>query len=299
MNVLQTPIKIFLSIFLMLTTTTYACDVCGCGSANSSSFANVLGGNYLGFTYNYMYFEYIQSNADSNFPLAKDHVNTLSISGQYQLTDKLQVNAIVPYRFNNRYKASGNVSNSGIGDISIYGLINLLNKNSNHSFKLGVGVKLPTGEFDLQNSSLNQTSAAQLGTGSWDLLLPFQYNYNKEQWSVNVSAMYFLKGTNNDDFKYGNQTQINVNTTYVFPLATNISIAPIVGLSYDHFLASERFDIVDNRTNGYMTNASVAVQMETKNFIMGLNSQLPVSQNLIENEVTFNYGLGVYTYWKF
>ncbi|MDO6738605.1 transporter [Wenyingzhuangia sp. 2_MG-2023] len=297
---MQTLIKIFFTLLLIINSTkTYACDVCGCGSSNSSSFANVLGGNYVGFSYNYMYFQYIQNYSDSDFPLAKDHVNTVSISGQYQITDKVQINATVPYRFNNRYKASGDVSNSGMGDVSVYGLINLLHADSNHSLKLGAGLKMPTGDFDLQNSSLNKTSAAQLGTGSWDVLLPLQYNYNKEQWSVNVSAMYFLKGKNDDDFKYGNQTQVNVNTTYVFPVVNNFSLAPIVGLSYDYFLASERFDIVDNRTKGYMTNANIGVQMETKKLILGINTQLPIAQNLIENEVTFNQGIGVYTYWKF
>ncbi|NIJ45562.1 hypothetical protein FHR24_002030 [Wenyingzhuangia heitensis] len=299
MNVLQNLIKIIFTLLILISTNTYACDVCGCGSSNSSSFANVLGGNYIGFSYNYMYFQYIQKTADPDFPLAEDHVNTVSVSGQYHITDKIQINATIPYRFNNRYKASGNISNSGMGDISVYGLINVLHSESNHSLKLGAGLKLPTGKFDLQNSSLNQTSAAQLGTGSLDILLPVQYYYTNNQWSFNASAMYFIKGTNDDEFKYGDQTQVNVSTSYVFPVATNISLAPSVGVSYDHFLASERFDIVDSRTKGYMTNASIGVQMETAHLILGVNTQLPIAQNLIDNEVTFNQSVGVYTYFKF
>ena len=299
MNVLQDLTKIFFILLISFSTKIHACDVCGCGASNSSGFANVLGGNYIGFTYNYMHFQYIQSNANPNIPLADDHVNTLSITGQYQLTDYFQIKGTIPYRFNNRYKSTGDFSNNGLGDVSFYGLINVLNAESNHSLKIGAGVKMPTGKFDLKNSSLNQTSAAQLGTGSWDLLLPLQYNYNLNQWSINISAMYFLKGTNNDEFKFGNQTQVNVVSSYVFPLGTNTSIAPIVGASYDHFLASERFGIVDNRTNGEMLNATIGVQAETEHFVVGVNSQLPLSQNLIDNEVTFNYGIGLYTYWKF
>lgn len=299
MNVLQNLNKIIGGLLAIISCNLYACDVCGCGSSNSSSFANMLGGNYIGFTYNYMHFQYIQSNANPNIPLADDHVNTLSITGQYQITDKLQVNAMVPYRFNNRYKTSGDFSNQGIGDVSVLGLISLLNQESSHSLKIGAGIKMPTGEFDLKNSSLNQTSAAQLGTGSWDVLLPLQYNYNVNQWSVNVSAMYFIKGENEDEFKYGNQTQVNINTSYVFPLSTGWSIAPTVGVSYDYFLASERFDIVDNRTKGYMTNANIGLQLETEKMVFGMNAQLPIDQNLIDNEVTLNYGVGVYTYWKF
>ncbi|MGY5353737.1 hypothetical protein [Wenyingzhuangia sp. IMCC45467] len=299
MNVLPTLTKILFTVLLITSTNIFACDVCGCGASNSNSFANVLGGNYVGFTYNYMHFQYIQNNSNPNFPLATDHVNTLSITGQYFITDKIQVNGTIPYRFNNRYKASGDVANNGVGDVSLYGMYNLLQNTNNHNLKIGVGLKLPTGKFDLQNSSLNQTSAAQLGTGSWDVLFPLQYHYNKNNWSVNMSAMYFLKGKNNDEFKYGNQTQINISSSYVFPLRTKFSIASIIGASYDHFLASERFDIVDNRTNGKMLNANIGIQAETEHFIVGVNSQLPLSQNLIDNEVTFNYGLGVYTYWKF
>ncbi len=291
--------KIIMGLIALTTIQLHACDVCGCGSGNSSSFANVLGGNYIGFTYNYMHFQYIQSNANPNIPLADDHVNTLSLTGQYQITDAFQVSATLPYRFNNRYKSSGKFSNNGIGDVSLVGLYNVLSAKSNHSLRIGAGVKMPTGEFDLKNSSLNQTSAAQLGTGSWDLLLPLQYNYNVNQWSVSLSAMYFLKGKNKDEFKFGNQTQININTSYVFSVATGMSVAPIVGFSYDHFLASERFDIVDERTKGYMTNANMGVQLETEKLVVGVNAQLPLDQNLIDNEVTLNYGLGLYTYWKF
>ncbi|MGY6647623.1 transporter [Wenyingzhuangia sp. IMCC45574] len=247
-----------------------------------------------------MYFQYRQSNANRNIPLAKDHVNTVTLSGQYQLTDYVQINALLPYRFNNRYKLSGDVSNSGIGDVSVYGMANVLHSKSRHRLKFGVGFKMPTGKFDLQNSSLNQTSAAQLGTGSWDLLLPFQYNYKQDKWFVNISAMYFLKGENNDNFKFGNQTQVSSQFAYKIPVNNNkLTVVPKVGVSYDHFLPTERFHIVDERTSGHMTSATFTLETYVDKYIVGVNYQTAVSQELIRNEVKFNKGLGIYCYYRF
>ncbi|MDO3695768.1 transporter [Wenyingzhuangia sp. chi5] len=290
--------KIFFTILTIVSVNSYACDVCGCGSTNNNNFTNLLGGNYVGFTYNYMYFQYKQGSF-SNVPMAKDDVNTISITAQYHITNRIQINANVPYKFNHRQKASGDIHTSGMGDIMVYGLMNVLNTDSNHVLKIGAGIKLPTGTFDLQNSSLNQTSAAQLGTGSLDVLLPIKYGYHYNNLSVVLSAMYFIKGTNSDEFKFGNQTQVNTSISYGISLKNKVVISPIAGIGYDHFLASERYDIKDHRTSGTMYNANIGVQLETKRIVVGLNTQLPIKQNLIDNEVVFKNGVGLYTYWKF
>ena len=289
--------KTSIAILMVFSISTYACDVCGCGSSNNSSFANTLGGNFIGFTYNYMYFQYKQGTF-ANTPLAKDYINTVNISAQYHVTSRFQINAMIPYRFNNRYKASGKVTNSGIGDIVFYGMISLLPKHSNHTLKIGAGLKLPTGKFDLANSSLNKTSAAQLGTGSLDILFPVQYSFRHQELSVNLSAMYFIKNKNKQQYKYGNQTQLNARVSYDFSIKKTI-ISPIVGITYNGFLPTEQYGIVDHRTSGYMTNATLGVQVEIDKLVIGLNTQRPIAQNLIKNEVTFKQGIGVYTYWRF
>ncbi len=283
---------------LFFSVTSYACDVCSCGSANNSVFTNAIHGNFIGMSYNHMFFQYKEGVFEDS-PLADDRINTVTATGQYQINDRILINVILPYRFNYRYTSEEDVSLSGLGDVSIYGLISVLNEASKHVLKLGLGLKLPTGKFDLASSQDNKTSSTQLGTGSLDIALPLQYALNLNQFSFNISAVYFIKNTNSEEFKYGNQTQVNTSIAYGIQLSKQLKMSPYVGVNYDQFKPSERFDIIDRRTSGYMTNSNFGIQLETERVIMGLNSQLSLDQNLIEHEVLFRYGMGVFAYWRF
>lgn len=287
-----------LVFFLLAAVSTYACDVCSCGSANNSVFTNAIHGNFIGMSYNHMFFQYKEGVFDDS-PLADDRINTVTVTGQYQINDRILINAILPYRFNYRYTSSEDVSVSGLGDVSIYGMISVLNEASKHVLKLGLGLKLPTGRFDLQSSQDNKTSSTQLGTGSLDVALPLQYAFNLNKFSFNLSAVYFVKNTNSEDFKYGNQSQVNTSVAYGVQVSNGLKLSPYVGVNYDQFKASERFDIVDERTSGYMTNSNFGIQLETERLIMGVNSQLSLDQNLIEHEVMYKYGMGIFAYWRF
>jgi len=287
-----------LFFLLLITAKSFACDVCSCGAANNSVFTNAIHGNFIGMSYNHMFFQYKEGISEDS-ALVDDRINSIAVTGQYQINDRILVNAILPYQFNYRYASDGTASVEGVGDISIYGLVSVLAKTSKHVLKLGLGLKLPTGKFDLQSSQSNKTSSTQLGTGSLDIALPVQYAYNLGDFSFNLSAAYFIKNTNSYDFKYGDQTQLNTSIAYRIPIANSFNISPYLGLNYDKFKASERFDIIDHRTSGYMTNSNFGVQLETERVIMGVNSQLSLDQNLIEHEVMFKFGLGVFAYWLF
>ncbi len=277
----------------------FACDVCSCGSSNSGSFSGNLTGNYIGFSYNFLHFNFKENNLVSNAPIANDYINTVSITGQYFVTDNIQINAIIPYRFNTRSTSFDEVKNQGLGDVTLTGLVSLLAKESTHYLKLGMGVKLPTGTFNLQRANVNQTSATQLGTGSWDVLLPIRYGYRHEDFSISVRGTYYIKNENKDAFKFGNQTQLSTIVTRKFDIKDTYALAPILGVNYDHFLPTSRFGVEDKRTSGYMVNATVGLEADIDAFVVGASYQIPIAQNLIENEVSFNKGLGVYTYWRF
>ena len=298
MNVLKNHRVVVVILFLMFSLESHACDVCSCGSSNSSSFGSAIPGNYIGILYNYMKFHY-NEGVFENSPIAKDHINTLTISGQYQVNDAIQVNILLPYRFNHRYTSVDNVHNNGLGDITLFGTYEFFSKKEEHSLKLGAGLKLPTGNFDLLSSQSNKTSATQLGTGSLDFMIPIQYGYSYEDLSLSLGAVYFMKNKNKEEFKYGNQTQINASVSYSFQLKKGIGLSPMLGVSYDNFLATERFDLVDSRTSGYMTTASLGLEVSIKKLVFGLNSKFPIKQNLIENEVRFKSGVGLYAYKKF
>ncbi len=285
-------------LFLLGVNNSFACDVCSCGASNSTSFTGSLNSNYIGFSYNYLHFSFREGIVD-NSPIADDYINTINILGQYFVTDKIQINTVIPYRLNKREASTGNISNDGIGDITVYGLIGLLSKQSHHSLKVGAGLKLPTGTFNLQRAIANQTSATQLGTGSLDIMLPVQYKVEIKDFTFDLNGTYFIKNKNEEDFKFGNQIQLNVNTSYAIGLRKNNSITPSIGLNYDHFKATERFEVVDKRTSGYMTTVTFGARTNIKKVVVGLTYQVPIKQNLIKGEVTFKKGIGLFTYIRF
>lgn len=292
-------IKILTIVFFTSSISLFACDVCSCGASNGSAFSGNFNGHYIGLSYNYLHFNFKEGIAE-NSPLANDQINLVSLQGQYKLNNKIQLNTIVPYRFNNRETTTDKASNNGIGDVSVYGLYNFFDNQSNHRLKMGAGLKLPTGTFDLQiANSTNQTSAIQLGTGSLDIMLPLQYSFHHKDIVFNVNAIYFIKNKNDDDFKYGNQTQINSQISYQWELNKKTVLVPKVGVSYDHFLATERFNIKDNSTSGYMLNTNFSLETYVSDYVVGVSYQNPITQNLIEGDVAFEKSIGVYTYYRF
>jgi len=292
-------IKQLLGVFLLLPLSIFACDICSCGASGGGSFTSDFDGHYIGLSYNYSHFTYKDGIAN-NSPEGNDNINLVSILGQYKLSKKIQINATIPYRFNRRETVTDKVSNEGIGDVSFYGLYSVFKEESKHGLKIGAGLKLPTGDFDLQvANSNNQTSSIQLGTGSLDVLIPLEYSYRYKRTLFNVNGMYFIKNKNDDEFKYGNQTQINTQISHKWQLSQKTFLIPKVGITYDHFKETERFDIKDKRTSGYMVNAVFSLETYISEYVIGVSYQNPLDQDLIEGDVVFEKSIGVYTYYRF
>lgn len=292
--------KISIILFLLFSTNNYACDVCGCGAANSSNtqYSNY---NYIGLSYSFMHFNY-KEGIHLNSPIGIDKINSLQLTGQYFITNKFSISTIVPFQINSREASNGTEQNHGLGDVSFTGMYNVLHTESDHYLKLGFGIKLPTGEFDLIRANANNAanvSTTQLGTGSYDYMFPLQYGVQLNKLSLQLNAAYFLKTENQYYFKYGNQTQYQAKVKYNFLETETLHLDASLSVSHDDFKNSETSGSANFDTDGKMTNAILGMSCDFKKFVLGVNYQTPISQNLVNNNVTFNNGLGVYTHWKF
>lgn len=285
-------IKFAILLALCYSQVIFACDVCSCGSSNSNNLNGGLSNNYIGLSFNFLHFSFKEGVAN-NSPIADDYIRTISINGQYFINNKIQINAVIPHRINSRVTSNQTVNNNGLGDITLYGLYNTLSHQKKHSLKFGAGLKLPTGKFDISITDINKTSAIQLGTGSLDVLVPIQYKFKSKKVVFNLNGTYFFKNKNSNEFKYGNQIQLNSRIGYKVNIKSNYTIIPSIGLIYDDFKASERFEIIDKRSSGNMTNANFSLQAYLNKIVLGLNYFTPLKQNLIEKEVTFVRSMGV------
>jgi hypothetical protein len=104
---------------------------------------------------------------------------------------------------------------SGFGDIRLIGKIAPW-VTTRHLAVLGVGVKLPTGEYKLldHEGEINEPTI-QPGSGSWDPLFSVHYSYQitPHQWDAFLGGSYQLATENPKDYRFGNTFILNGGTS--------------------------------------------------------------------------------------
>lgn len=284
-------------IIFLIASTSFACDICSCAASSATTMNMDSKSHYISLSYNYLNFKF-KDGVHDNSPYGEDNIHQFNLNGQYMITNRIGVQLSVPYQKNIRNTEDGDASNIGIGDVSLNSVFTIFS-HDNHKIKTGVGVKFPTGEFNYAVATVTNTTANQLGTGSLDVNIPLEYVFTRKRLTSQIKATYFYKTENNDNFKFGNQTQIQLQASYKIIERMNHSYAINIGTSYDSYLKTEIRESEINDTDGYLLNSNLGLRYETKKVLIGANYQIPLDQDLVNGEVTFKKGLGVYTYWKF
>ena len=295
MNVLQLRFSlIFLFVFSL---PSFACDICSCG-AGASSASNMNSNNsYVGLTYNFLEFRF-KDGIHDNAPYGTDYIHQLNINGQYAVNDRLALLLSVPFQNNVRNTEDERVNNNGLGDVNLTTKYIVLLKEQ-HQIKIGAGIKFPTGKFDFSVASTTNTSALQLGTGSYDFNIPLEYTFKHKRFSNLFKAIYFHKTENDDFFKFGNQTQLQTTANYKLMHKESKSLSINLGASYDLYEESEIRSSKILRTDGDLLSSNIGMRYAQNKMVVGAHSQFPLAQNLVENEVVFQQGLSVYAFYNF
>lgn len=288
--------KIFLLTVILFTasvTATYACPICGCG----------VGGFYIGLlpTYKsqfigvrYQYSHYETQLKDEPDQFSHDHYHQIELYGGVTL-GKWQLLGFLPYHLNHQITDDGIIDRNGLGDITMLANYKLwesskLNKNSSsftQEFWLGAGLKIPTGKYAVDfGDSTNEELAdllgdvnSQMGTGSTDFIFNAMYNVHIGAVGINTTANYKVNTANNSNFKYGDRFSINSFAYYQAKAGKKIYMAPNIGLIYQYtapnYLTNEKVE----ETGGYVTSASLGIDINLSKFTVGTNVQLPFAQH--------------------
>lgn len=102
---------------------------------------------------------------------------------------------------------------SGLGDISLRGLIKIINKNR-QSLHGNVGISIPTGDINQRDATpmMNNAQLAypmQLGSGTWDPSLGLTYLGQSDKLSWGAQSIYkFRLGDNSKNYTLGNRFDI-------------------------------------------------------------------------------------------
>lgn len=283
------------------------CDLCGCStSSGSSGFGTLDNLSFVGLRYIYQDYE-SRDGIFTNSPTSKERFNTYQVWARIPVNETFYFNAIVPYQDLYRDFEDRTEHISGLGDITVIGWYQLkFSKNnksdevdfnkereaSPHRLNIGIGLKLPTGEFEnMLTDRINP--GFQVGTGSLDAIFSVLHSYSKNKLGVNTSATYYVKTENKNEYHYGNQFSFASNVYYNLPLE-NSAFSPFIGISGDVYNSIKQFNEVLPETNGNIVNGAFGTEFMINQFIVGANYTFPISQNLFGDNVTSKNRFMVY-----
>jgi hypothetical protein len=280
---------------LFILSATDACPICGCGVGNFyMGLLPNFKSRFIGLRYQFMsYHTQIAGDATQH---GNDFYKTAELWSGWNIGSKWQLLSFIPYHFNNQNTDDGINRQNGIGDVSLlvnYKLLDTHNvfKNNNLSSQqlwIGGGVKLPTGKYhvDLNSPDANLGDVnSQMGTGSVDFLLNAAYNVRINSFGINTSLNYKINTTNNDHYNFGNRFSAN-SFGYYQTHIHKLMIMPNAGLLYEHAAGNSLSSQKVNQTGGYVALAATGVELGYKKINVGMNVQMPFSQNFAEGQTT-------------
>ena len=291
--------KIFLfSCILFIASANIACPICGCGGSNvyMGLFPDFRRG-FMGMRYNYAQYHTTLFSDPSQY--STNYYNSMEVWGGMNLGSKFQVLGFVPYYSNKQVDDDGTTTRHGLGDVTVIGQYKILSTTSvSHNNKvvqqqlwLGAGVKLATGSFNLDITDPATTIAdvnAELGTGSTDFLLNGIYNFRINNFGINASANYKLNTFNKQQYKYGNKLSTNLIAYYRLT-ADKVGISPNAGIGYENVASNLLNSKEIQYTGSNVTNAIMGVEFAFRKIGIGMNAQLPLTQNFAEGQTQLKF----------
>jgi hypothetical protein len=83
------------------------------------------------------------------------------------------------------------------------------------SLTLGLGLQLPTGEYDKRGANGRPLHAAmQAGTGAWDPLATIEYRYAHDKWEARIGAFADLTTPNPKGYEFGDSLTLAATAAY-------------------------------------------------------------------------------------
>lgn len=277
---------------LITITSTRACDICGCGLNNYYiGMMPQFDHKFFGLRYQVRNFQTVIANDPSQF--SNDRFQTVELWGGWNIGKKWQVIALLPYNFIHQESDDGTTNNQGIGDIALMVNHKIFDKYSstgnhkllNQQLWLGVGIKLPTGKFnvDATDPELVAIANTQTGSSSTDLMVNAMYNIKVDKFGVNTGASYKINTANKDKYTFGNKFSAN-SIAYYSLQSRKAGITPNLGVIYENTSSSKLLKEKVAQTGGYALNSSAGLEFNISKITLGANVQLPLSQNFSDRQ---------------
>ncbi len=285
-------IKIILIILLFMThTSLYACDVCG-GSGNYSfGLLPKNSSKFIGLRYQFNAFDFKHPPLFGNDTISGfSRFHSVDLWGRYSVMGgRIHFYLSVPFVFQFQQEGITVFQTASIGDASLFIQSALVQLNPEEPFKIkhnlfaGIGLKIPTGPFQLKNELSNLLPySVQPGSGSFDLLINAIYSLQYKKFGWNLELGHRFNFRNQLGLKIGDKSYMN-NQFFLKKEFEKFSFMPYLMQSIEYRQKDNSFSIPYQYTGGFLLNLGIGADLFFKNFSLGLWSQYPVYQYLGEN----------------
>lgn len=305
--------NIFSIIFILITSTVQACDICGC-FMGITPYDNQ---STIGVMHRYRSFNgYKALNqrpaflptgagifsggpdkvADNNF----SHKGNATDFEAYRVTElrakffihkRIELNALLPFVQNTTQYNQNRVTLSGIGDINLFGAWHVLRKievfGVQQRLIAGVGVKLPTGHYYRKNAEgIRYPILYQTGTGSTDYFGYLNYIASYKKVGISINTSYKLNGENYYKEGMANSSATFANLFYRVVVNDNWMVNPSAQFFYEK-TAGETYR-GEFTGEHQMNNALLGpgIDIYYKNIGLNLSTQFPVFEGETDHPVS-------------
>jgi hypothetical protein len=280
---------------MLLTVKSNACDICGCGAG--SNYLGILpefSKRIIGVRYRYNHLQnHLSINNQTTYLTSREKYYITELWMGYNVTPSFRIMVSLPYQSIHKATISNSYNKGGLGDVTTQAYYQFINhkktlgnnKTLAQSFWAGVGIKLPTGKYNVADKVDNSTNLFQLGTGSTDFTLQTMYDIRLQDVGLNFSALYKVNTTNKNNYQYGNKLNTTLQAYYKWRVFNTFTIAPNTGILYEYNDKDKDRNRTVYLTGGSLLNAMLGVELKYKKIVAGFNWQTPLQQNLAEQSV--------------
>ncbi len=205
----------------------------------------------------------------------------VELRGKYFLSQRLELNAFVPYVMNTSQINGRQLNASGLGDVTVFAGYHLIRAIETAGVQsrliVGGGVKLPTGAFRRENDQGRRYPLLnQVGTGTTDGFVYANYIGGWHSLGLSVNGSYRLSSDNAYRSSLAPGSTVYASLFYRVPLGQKWQVYP----SAQFFYEKTKGETLEGQLTGEhaMNNALLGPGLDVyyQNFSVNASVQLPV-----------------------
>jgi hypothetical protein len=215
------------------------------------------------------------------------------------------ISALLPFVERSLDSTGGDLSNSGLGDLSLilkrrFHVKDWL-RSAWHSAWI-FGVETPTGETGAKDAGARLDPSLQAGSGSWDPFLGLASTLDLDLWRFDFVALFKENGAGSQSFEEGDKLTLAISSKYRFlhEQYPGPSASATVGLKWSQTWHAEDHDTNVSNSGGEELLVKFAMGWHPRpDLDLGFSVDLPIHEDLNGQQLGLDNRLQLSLGWRF